>query len=82
MAKRIMSKAGVGSGGGAGGHRRPPTNLVYPSVSESNLPRMSSHGGGGVSLAPSGSVTMLKNRVLYRSRSDFDDGGGEREARV
>ena len=94
MAKKMLkgdastsSSYGYSSKGGR-------SSKVHPrSPSESNLPRRmafesmaaeSSRLGGtlstsSVNFAPSGGqVTMLKNRVLYHSRSDFR----EQEARV
>ena len=66
-----------------------PGSQVHPSTSEGNLPRMA-YGGIGVGMssqsevnfAPNGggTITLLKNKVLYHSRSDFRT--QEREARV
>ena len=89
MAKKMLK--GDASSSSTYGYNSKSRSKIHPrSPSESNLPRRFESeprlGGNlstsAVNFAPSGSggghVTMLKNRVLYHSRSDFR----EQEARV
>ena len=94
MAKKMLKGDAASSTSSSYGYSKGRSKIHPRSPSESNLPRRmafessaESRLGGNLStsavnFAPSGGggghVTMLKNRVLYHSRSDFR----EQEARV
>jgi hypothetical protein len=100
MAKKILnpkSKDDASSSSSSYATKSRNQHRVHPTSarSESNLPRMMAFQSPVVNFAPNGNgnggqgqVTMLKNKVFYRSRSDFRQSAaaasasGEHEARV